>query len=256
MQKYENSVENYNDTMSFTYMSKNVLDEKIHKQYGNVYEKGAVIGMCLDILLRDLSSGKYGTQELMRDLASKYGKDRSFKDEELFTDIQNFTYPEVGDFLRKHVGGKEPLPMKDILGRVGIEFIKENVVYEFSLGNPDLNYNPATKRLVIEDTKSLDEFGKELKYKKGDELAKLNGREMKVENIREIMTEYYDNLKEGDKVSIEIYRPKIRKGKYRKKTLTAVAKKIKVIRKNQITLADQVTEKQKLVLKTWMGLDG
>ena len=50
LQKYHTSVTQYNDTMSFTFMSKNVLDEKIHKQYNNVYEKGAVIGMCLDIL--------------------------------------------------------------------------------------------------------------------------------------------------------------------------------------------------------------
>jgi predicted metalloprotease with PDZ domain len=254
MQKYENSIQSYNDTMSFTYMSKHVLEEKIHTQYGNVYEKGAVIGMCLDILLRDLSDGKYGTQNLMKDLATKYGKNKSFNDDDLFNDIEKFTYPEVGTFLRKHVGGTTPLPMENILGRIGIGFVKEKEIYEFSLGNPDLNYNEKTKRLFVEGTKDLDAFGKELGYKKGDELHKLNGKELKIEKVKEMISEYYTNLAEGDKVTVEVFRPKMRKGKYKVKTLRAVAKKIKIIRKNQISLIDNVTDKQKATLKSWVGL--
>jgi predicted metalloprotease with PDZ domain len=254
MQKYQTSVETYNDTMSFTYMSKHVLESKIHPQYANVYEKGAVIGMCLDILLRDISGGKYGTQNLMKDLATKYGKNRSFNDEDLFNDIEKFTYPEIGAFLRKHVGNGTPLPMEDILGRIGIEFIKEEVVYEFSLGNPDLNYNEVTKRLVVEGISDLDDFGKELGYKKGDELNKLNGQEIKLEKVKEMIGDYYGSLKEGDKVTIEIYRPKMRKGKYKVKTLSATAKKVKIVRKNQITLMKDISDKQKLTLKSWIGL--
>ncbi len=254
MQKYQSSIDTYNDTMSFTYMSKHVLETKIHTQYANVYEKGAVIGMCLDILLRDISGGKYGTQNLMKDLATKYGKNRSFNDADLFNDIEKFTYPEVGTFLRKHVGGGVPLPMADILGRIGIEFLKEEVVYEFSLGNPDLNYNDETKRLFVEGIRDLDEFGKELGYKKGDELSKLNGQEIKLEKVKEMIGDYYGNLREGDKVTIEIYRPKMRKGKYKVKTLSAVAKKVKIVRKNQISLMKEISDKQKLTLKSWIGL--
>jgi len=254
MQKYENSLENFNDTMSFTYMSKHVLEEKIHTQYGNVYEKGALIGMCLDILLRDMSRGQYGTQNLMKDLATKYGKNRSFNDADLFNDIEKFTYPEIGTFLRKHVGGTTPLPMKDILGRIGIEFENENVTYEFSLGNPDLNYNERTKRLFVEEDKELDEFGKGLGFKKGDELYKLNGTEIKIERLKEIVKDYYSNLKEGDVVTIEIYRPKMRKGKYKLKTLSAPAKKIKTIRKNQIGLMKDISEQQKATMRSWVPL--
>lgn len=254
MQKYETSREAYNDTMSFTWMSKHVLDEKIHPQYANVYEKGAVIGMCLDILLRDLSNGKYGTQQLMQDLATKYGKNKSFNDEDLFNDIEKFTFPEVGDFLRKHVGGTTPLPMENILGRIGIEFSKEAVVYEFSLGNPDLNYREDTKRLFVEGVSGLDEFGKALGYKKGDELNKLNGKELRIENVKDAIGEYYGTVKEGDVVSLEIYRPKMRKGKYKVKTLSATARKMKMTRKDQISLMNDVSEKQKSTLKSWVGL--
>ena len=37
----------YDDAMSFTEMSKNILDPKYAKNYNNVYQKGALIGMCL-----------------------------------------------------------------------------------------------------------------------------------------------------------------------------------------------------------------
>lgn len=253
MQKYETSIEGYNDTMSFTYMSKHVLEEKIHTQYGNVYEKGAVISMCLDILLRDLSDGKYGTQNLMKDLSTKYGKNKSFNDEDLFNDIEAFTFPEAGAFLRKHVGGTTPLPMADILERVGIEFKKEHVVYEFSLGNPDLNYNEKTKRLFIEDASELDEFGKKLGFKKGDELYKLNGVEIKIEKVKEIISNYYENLNEGSTVTIEVFRPKkIRKNKYKLTVLTATAKRVEITRKNQIRLTPELSPKQENTLKSWI----
>lgn len=254
MEKYSNSLKEYNDTMSFTFMSKNVLDEKIHKQYGNVYEKGAVIGMCLDILLRDLSAGKYGTRDLMKDLAKKYGKNKSFEDKDLFGDITKFTYPEVGDFLTKHVGGHEPLPIKEILARVGILYEKEQTTYEFSLGGADLNYNESSGRLYVESTDNLNEFGKELGFKTGDEWIKLNNKDLKLEQIKEIVSDYYNTVKEGDKVVFEINRPKNKKGKYKTMQLSGIAKKVKVVRYNQIQLNKEMSDHQREVLRSWVGI--
>ena len=55
----------------------------LHKhagEYGNVYEKGALIGLCLDIELRRLSKGAYGLVNLMEDLSKRYGNEEPFKD--------------------------------------------------------------------------------------------------------------------------------------------------------------------------------
>lgn len=256
MGKYENSLQQYNDTMSFTWMSKNVLDDKVHKQYGNVYEKGAVISMCLDILLRHYSEGKYGTQNLMKDLATKYGKNKSFNDGDLFKDIEAFTYPEIGDFLRTYVEGHSPLPMKEVMDMIGIEFLKEKVSYDFTFGGIDLNYNEKTERLFIESTANLDEFGKALGYKKGDELFTLNGGQLTVTQARDVVTKYYQTVKEGDIVKVEIYRPgKIFKKKYRKMTLSAPARKVKLVRTNQLSLKTDVTPEQGNTLKAWLGFN-
>jgi hypothetical protein len=144
--------------------------------------------------------------------------------------------------------------MQDVLDKIGINFLAEVVTYEFSLGNTDLNFNEKTNRLYIAGISEMDEFGKDLGFKMNDELSKINGKEIKIESIKEIITSYYESLKEGDKVSVEVYRPKGKKGKYKIKTLTAVAKKTKTVRKNQIALKQQLSGNEKQTLRAWVGL--
>ena len=81
----------FNDTLPFTELSLGCLVD--HKsQYINVYQKGALIGMCLDIRLRKLSGGKMGIQELLQELSKTYGKNQAFRVEELFDKITEQTY--------------------------------------------------------------------------------------------------------------------------------------------------------------------
>jgi predicted metalloprotease with PDZ domain len=86
------------DEVPFTDISLGALD-KYADQYYNVYQKGALIGLCLDVKLRALSKGEYGIQNLIADLSKQYGKSKAFLDEELFATIATLTYPEIGDFL-------------------------------------------------------------------------------------------------------------------------------------------------------------
>lgn len=251
MGKYENSTNDFNDTMSFTFMSKNVLNEKIHPQYNNVYEKGALIGMCLDIYLRYYSDGKYGTQNLMKDLAKKYGKKKSFNDEDLFAEIEKLTYPEIGTFLRKHVSGKEPLPIKDVFDKVGLEFEKEKAYQNFSLGGFDVGFNDETKRLIIVDIGNMDSFGKAMKYKVGDEILSLNGTVISIENIKSVFGQFFDTVKEGDLVKLEVMRPK-RKKKFKKVELKATARKVEQKEYNIINVKKPMSDKEKVTFKGWL----
>lgn len=121
LQEKLGDLDNFNDTVPFTKMSKGVLG-KYANEYMNVYSKGALIGLCIDIKLRQLSAGKYGVQNLMVDLAKKYGKSKPFKDEDLFKEITKLTYPEIGEFLEKYVSGNQPLPLVEIFNLVGIHY--------------------------------------------------------------------------------------------------------------------------------------
>lgn len=78
--------------VSFTDMSKNILDEKYNEMYNNVYQKGALIAFILDIKLNYLSKGKMGLRELMMKLSEYYGPNKPFKDDELFDKIYELSF--------------------------------------------------------------------------------------------------------------------------------------------------------------------
>jgi predicted metalloprotease with PDZ domain len=162
----------------FTDISKFTLD-KYHDQYYNVYQKGALIGLCLDIRLRQLSSGKYGLRNLLMDLSAKFGKDKGFKDDELFQEITKMTYPEIGEFFSKYVSGTEKLPLEQTLNDVGIVYREEEKFKDYSLGigNSDVGVIQIEDkpRLQIARTDNLNAMGKALGFQQGDVLLKING---------------------------------------------------------------------------------
>ncbi|MEL6254535.1 MAG: hypothetical protein AAFR87_21175, partial [Bacteroidota bacterium] len=75
----------FDKELSLTELSLSPMDKQ--DQYYNVYLKGTLTNMCLDIDLRDYSNGVYGTQEMVAQLLAKYGPDRAFKDDEFFEEV-------------------------------------------------------------------------------------------------------------------------------------------------------------------------
>jgi predicted metalloprotease with PDZ domain len=252
-EKMVNATTQYNDTVPFTRMSKLCLTT-YKDQYGNVYEKGALIAMTLDVLIRDLSDGKSGIQQLIFNLQKKYGRYKPFKDDDFFAEITALTYPEVGVFLNKHVGGPEPLPLKDILGRIGIRYIKDGKEKRLTLGGFKLGVNMDKMLLTVEDASEVDAFGRAIGFKKGDLLSKLNGQELKLDRLEEVIGNWYRTTKEGDLVKFELLRPKGKKAK-RFKKIKASAKAIKVdIEVSHLLSPDpDMNDTQKRKLKAWLS---
>jgi predicted metalloprotease with PDZ domain len=91
------------------------------QQYANIYQRGALVAGLLDIRLLELSGGEYGLQELVLDLAEKFGKDQPFPEDEFFDIVVEMTYPEIGEFFEMYVKNAEPLPMAEYYGELGIE---------------------------------------------------------------------------------------------------------------------------------------
>lgn len=114
----------FNPSLSFTEMSRNVLEWP--DEYMNVYYKGALINLCLDIQLREISNGAYGVQNLVSDLTNRYGKDKPFHDEDLFNDIYEITRSsDIKLFIEKYINGTEELPLKEMLLKVGFDLDSE-----------------------------------------------------------------------------------------------------------------------------------
>lgn len=243
--------EKYQDDLPFTELSEKSLDE--HKeQYGNVYQKGALIGMVLDITLRDLSNGSYGVKNLLEDLAKQYGKDKPFKDDELFDKIVELTYPEIKDFFQKYVEGKEPLPYKAIFEKVGIDYEEEAKFKYFSLGDIGLSVDKSSGRFVVADINDLNNIGKELGYKTGDQLVSVNGKEVTLESLEEF---YMGNnpfkFREGKKMKVLVSR-KDPSGKERNVKLTTKARKIEYEQRHRLELIKNPNERQVLIRNAWL----
>ncbi len=251
--KMQNSRENYNDTVPFTVMSKYVL-EKYKKQYNNVYEKGALIGMCLDIMLRYYSNGNYGTQDMMKDLAKQYGKNKSFNDDDLFNDIEKLSYKEIRYFLNNYVAGNKPLPYKETFAMVGLNYTDKKEEDQITLGGISVGYNPTSQHLVVVNTDKLDAFGKKLKFKEGDEIITFNNRKLGLDNMKDVLGSFIQNTKEGEKLVIEVLR-KDKKGNESTKTLKAKVKKVKVVETDLLEINEKATEQQIAARKAWLGIN-
>lgn len=117
----------FDDSLSFTKMSTNIVDEPYQSNYQNVYYKGALINMCLDIIIREQSGGTRGILDVMQGLAKKYGVHKPFTDKELFDEITAMTYPAVGEFFTTYVIGDTPIPYNDFLKKVGLALMDKEV---------------------------------------------------------------------------------------------------------------------------------
>lgn len=97
------------DTMSFTEMSENIIDAPYARNFYNVYMKGALMGMCIDILIREESQGQRSLLSLMQELSKKYGRNQPFEDDTIMEEITTMTYPSIGEFFKTHVEGNTPI---------------------------------------------------------------------------------------------------------------------------------------------------
>jgi len=243
-----NNSEGYNRDLAFTEMSANVLD-KYENQYGNVYEKGALIGMCIDLLLLNESNGKYDLQQLMRDLSKEYGKNKAFYDSELFAKIESLTNKELGDFLRKYVGGNERLPFQEMLSYAGVDFAEEKEIEVATLGRIGLNLNE-DREIFISDVSRVNEFGKKIGFQEGDVIMNFNGKAFDIQSSQQILEDFVTKTKAGDKVKIVVKREV--KGKVKNKKLKAKAVTELTVQKYFLEGLEKPTEKQKLIRKAWL----
>jgi len=189
MDKINNS-KSYDDAMSFTIMSKNILLEPYKENYANVYEKGALINMALDLSLRELSNGEKGVLWLMKELSKKYGNTIPFEDEKLVDEIVMMTYPEVRAFFDIHVIGNTPINYEDYLAKVGLltttkkeqsgYFLKGEMSY---IDVDQSNDNAIFIRKGIE----LNSFFNDLGAHSGDVIKSINGTPINLEAIRPII---------------------------------------------------------------------
>jgi predicted metalloprotease with PDZ domain len=240
----------YNDSLPFTVMSQGALD-KHASQYGNVYQKGALIGLALDIRLRELSGGQYGLRNLMAALSKTYGKNQGFRDEELFDKITALTYPEIREFFRRYVEGPETLPYAEIFKAVGVTYqpvIKEKAQ---TLGGINLGYDREAGKLFVARTDQMNAFGKKLGFQPGDLLLAINDQALTPQNMQGILKKEVTEGKEGRRLRVLVGR---KDGQGSVKEVTLKGKLLRTLEEKRHILRfdDQATPQQKILRDAWL----
>lgn len=240
----------FDDNLPFTEMSLGALD-KYENQYTNVYEKGALIGMCLDLKLLELSDGKYGVRELLQTLSETYGIEKSFEDDKLFDEITELTFPDIRDFFTRYVEGPESLPFAECLSYAGVNYQQAGVRKVNTLGQVGMGFDPDRNMLVIVGTDNMNSFGEEMGYENGDYMVSINDNIVTPENFNEVYEKFLSQ-EEGEKVTIVVLREN-KKGIEKEKKLKGKVTTISNVSGGNVSWDKNPTEQQMLIRNSWLN---
>lgn len=243
--------EGYNTNIPLTMSSKFTL-EFLKKEYSNFYQKGALSGLALDLKLRSLSEGKYGLPQLLKELGDTYGADTFFVDKNFFDIITELTYPEMREFFALHYEATVPFPLFELFQLVGVTYLPEEYFERFSYGNVGFSYNPETERLVIEEVDNMDVFGIDMGYEQGDEVLTFNGDSLNLGTLQLVMNNFFSTTSEGDKITVEVARPKSN-GEFKTKKLKAKAIRVPDMRKHVLKVKEIASPEAKSNMKQWIN---
>ena len=84
------------------------------------YPKGSLLGLMLDVSIRDATGGRHSLDDVMRALYTGfYQQGRGFTTGDLLGIIRPW-WPGVDDFYARYVNGREALPYQEVLSKAGI----------------------------------------------------------------------------------------------------------------------------------------
>jgi predicted metalloprotease with PDZ domain len=192
----------------------------------------------------------------MGDLSKRFGRDKSFQDDELFDIITSMTYPEIGGFLQTYVAGKKPLPLDSIFRLAGINFQPSDTVYapEIDFGT-GVNFGlvPTGDTLYVANLSKPSNLMKRIGVNSGDKILELNGKSFLLSNYKLAIEAYGEEAKVGSTISLKVLRKnKEGSNQWEEKLLSAT---IRNESKVEATLKPDLnaTTKQKSLLENWLS---
>jgi predicted metalloprotease with PDZ domain len=163
------------------------------------YTKGQVLGVLLDILIRDRTEGAHSLDEVLRLMNERFAHGgKTYRDS---LDVR-LTAEEVAggsfeDFFHKYVKNAEPFPYHSVLAKAGLQLQKQEIV-RAELGfsfERDASGKPSVR--TIEPRSTAERAGLLV----GDELSQFNG-----DSIPRRVESWLRNKKPGDLLKLQISR--------------------------------------------------
>ncbi|AYA38005.1 peptidase M61 [Hymenobacter oligotrophus] len=184
MQEKIRDAEKYPAGVSFTEMSRRILESPYDKMYENVYKKGALIGLLLDIRIQELTKGQKTLRDVLLTLRDKYGPTRSFEDAQLIPEVVALTHPDVQQFFDRYVVGTEALPLTEYLDKIGWRYADKAPARIKAFGQLGFRYDEAKKEFAAADvTAETNAFG----LQNGDVIVAVNGKPVTLDTAEQLL---------------------------------------------------------------------
>lgn len=119
------------------------------------YNKGALIGMLLDLEIREETGGRKSLDDVLRLMyqrfygapaATYYLPGRGYEERDILQAVNEVSGSDFTDFFRRYVQGTDPLPYREALAKAGLELKNSPADSEPSLG---IQYRPANTGILI-----------------------------------------------------------------------------------------------------------
>ena len=143
-------------------------------QLVNFYERGKVLGLCLDMELMMLTDGQWRLNTLMESLAQTYAPGQPFDDETFLDTLVARTHPSLEAFFDRYVVGKEIPDLDPYLQKLGWVYLPKKTKVP-SYGNFSVWYNADAQRYWAGWVKR-----NVLGLEKGDFIISINGTTMDI----------------------------------------------------------------------------
>jgi predicted metalloprotease with PDZ domain len=144
------------------------------------YDKGQIVGVLLDILIRDRTDNRASLDDVLRALNEEYAKAGRFYNESeglraVMEDLIRKKAPsadaDLTDFFKRYVAGSDEIPYSDFLGQAGWA-IRDTSQRRATLGFTITHDSAASTGIASMDRES---GAREAGLKEGDVLLALNG---------------------------------------------------------------------------------
>jgi predicted metalloprotease with PDZ domain len=138
------------------------------------YNKGELLGVLLDLKMREASNDRVSLQDLFRWMNAHYAKrGKLFSDSEGIREAaESLAHADFRDFFAKYVSGVEEIPWNDFLSRVGLRVTKADV----TISDPGFQaariFDQPLTVLQVEHGSGAERAG----LKSGDVIVEINGQ--------------------------------------------------------------------------------
>ncbi len=96
-------------------------DENASNAIVSYYNKGALVALMLDLVIRRGTSHKLSLDDVMRELWIRHGKtDKGVEDRDIEKIASDISGVDLGDFFKRYLYQTDDLPLKELLDGIGI----------------------------------------------------------------------------------------------------------------------------------------